>query len=187
MVGGTGFKILRLGLCLVFSLADDTPLHPTAEGARAELQPHPLHPRTSLMKIVRGPGHPSNTRNITAVEKVTQAAVEEPLYVVVLIGSFENTPHSGYMNGPFTPWNTTQLQKMKRFCTFRHEDIFKKYPWGAWVARSVKRWALAQVMISRFVSASPAPGSAPTVWSLLGSLSLHPPPLLCSLSLSLSK
>ena len=38
--------------------------------------------------------------------------------------------------------------------------------WGAWVAQSVKRLTSAQVMISRFVSPSPASGSVLTAQSL---------------------
>ena len=37
---------------------------------------------------------------------------------------------------------------------------------GAWVAQSVKRPTLAQVMISQFVGSSPASGSVLTAWSL---------------------
>ena len=38
--------------------------------------------------------------------------------------------------------------------------------WGTWVAQSVKRPTLAQVMISRFVSSSPTWGSVLTAQSL---------------------
>ena len=38
--------------------------------------------------------------------------------------------------------------------------------WGAWVAHSVKRQTLAQVMISRSVGSSPASGSVLTAQSL---------------------
>ena len=51
---------------------------------------------------------------------------------------------------------------------------------GAWVAQAVKCPTLAQVMISQFVSSSPALGSVLTAGSLLGILSLP-------LSLCLSK
>ena len=44
--------------------------------------------------------------------------------------------------------------------------------WGAWVAQVVKRLTWAQVMISWFTGSSPASGSALTVWSLPGILSL---------------
>ena len=47
--------------------------------------------------------------------------------------------------------------------------------WGDWVAQSVKRLTLAQVMISWFMSMSPALGSVLTAQSLepaLGSVSL---------------
>ena len=54
---------------------------------------------------------------------------------------------------------------------------------GAWVAQSVKRPTLAQVMISGSVSLSPASGSVLTAWSLLQilspSLSALPPLMLC--------
>ena len=62
---------------------------------------------------------------------------------------------------------------------------------GAWVASSVKRPTLAQVMISRFVSLSPASGSVltnqslePALDSVSPSLSA-PPPTLERLSMSL--
>ena len=63
---------------------------------------------------------------------------------------------------------------------------------GSWVAQSVKGYnqlvISAQVMISRFVSSRPKLGSALTVQSLLGilslSLSLYPSLLVLSLSLS---
>ena len=63
--------------------------------------------------------------------------------------------------------------------------------WGACVAQSVKRPTSAQVMISQFVSLSPALGSVLTAQSLEPALdsvspSLSAPPLL-ALSLSLSK
>ena len=63
---------------------------------------------------------------------------------------------------------------------------------GVWVAQSVKRLTLAQVMISLFVSSSPVSGSVliarslePASDSVSPSLSA-PPPLSLSLSLSLS-
>ena len=61
--------------------------------------------------------------------------------------------------------------------------------WGAWVAQSVKRPTLAQVMISQFVSSSPALDSVLTARSLepasdCVSLSLCPSPIH---TLSLSK
>ena len=66
---------------------------------------------------------------------------------------------------------------------------------GAWVAQLVKRLTLVQVMISPFVSSSPASGSVVTAWSLepasdsvSPSLSAPPPLVLCpSLSLSVPK
>ena len=63
---------------------------------------------------------------------------------------------------------------------------------GAWVAQSVERLTWAQVMISWFVSSSPASGSVPTARSLgpgfgfCVSLSLCPTPTR-ALSLSLSQ
>ena len=65
--------------------------------------------------------------------------------------------------------------------------------WGTWVAQSVERLTLAQVMISRFVSLSPALGSVLTAQSLEPasdsvSPSLYPSPThALSLCLSLSK
>ena len=59
---------------------------------------------------------------------------------------------------------------------------------GALVAQLVKPPTLAQVMISQLVGLNPAQGSALTVQSLLGILSLPlslPLPCLCSLSFSL--
>ena len=65
-----------------------------------------------------------------------------------------------------------------------------KWFWGAWLAQSVKRLTSAQVMISQFVSSSPASGSVLIAQSLepasdSGSPALCAPPLLI-LSLSLS-
>ena len=61
---------------------------------------------------------------------------------------------------------------------------------GAWVAQSVKRLTLAQVMISQFVGWSPASGSVLTaqcpLWIFCLPLSL-PFPCSCSLSLSPKK
>ena len=60
--------------------------------------------------------------------------------------------------------------------------LFKQsISWGAWVAQSVKRLTLAQVMISQFVISSPALGSVLKAWSLEPasdsvSLSLCPSP-----------
>ena len=62
---------------------------------------------------------------------------------------------------------------------------------GAWVAQAVKHLTVAQVMISRSVSLSPALGSVLTVQSLGPASDSVPPSLLASsplvLSLSLSK
>ena len=44
--------------------------------------------------------------------------------------------------------------------------------WGAWVAQSVEHPTLAQVMISWFMSSSPASGSVLTAQSLLQILCL---------------
>ena len=54
------------------------------------------------------------------------------------------------------------------------------YYWGAWVAQSVKRLTLAQVMISWFMSSSPAWGSLLSAQSRLQILCLllSVPPLL---------
>ena len=63
----------------------------------------------------------------------------------------------------------------------------KRIKWGAWVAQSVEHLTSAQVMISQFVSSSPALGSRLSAQRLLRILC--PPlslPLPCSLSLSLS-
>ena len=59
----------------------------------------------------------------------------------------------------------------------------KKKGGGAWVAQSVERPTSAQVMISRFVSSSPASGSVLLAWALEPasdsvSPSLSTPPLL---------
>ena len=62
-------------------------------------------------------------------------------------------------------------------------------PWDAWVAQSVKRLTLTQVMISRLVSLSPTLGSMLTAQSLepaLDSPCLSAPPLFIYLSPSLS-
>ena len=53
--------------------------------------------------------------------------------------------------------------------------------WGTWVAQLVKRLTAAQVMISWFMSSSPALGSVVRAWSLEAasdsvSLALHPSP-----------
>ena len=57
---------------------------------------------------------------------------------------------------------------------------------GAWVAQSVRRLASAHVVISRFVSSSPASGSVltaqsrePALDSVSPSLSAPPPLMLC--------
>ena len=68
--------------------------------------------------------------------------------------------------------------------------IEKCRPWGPWVAQSVEHPTSALVMISQFLSSSPASGSVRTAWSLEPasdsvSPSLSAPPLLV-LCLSLS-
>ena len=62
---------------------------------------------------------------------------------------------------------------------------------GIWVAQSVKRLTLAQVMISQLVGLSPASGSVltaqspePALNSVSPSLSTLPPVILLTLSLS---
>ena len=69
-----------------------------------------------------------------------------------------------------------------------YTPIKKQSYWDAWVAQSVKHPALAQVMISRFMSSSPASGSLLAAWSplqvLCPSLSLCPSPYSHLLSLS---
>ena len=75
---------------------------------------------------------------------------------------------------------------------FQSHVLIQVWGWGAWVAQSVERSTSAQVMISQFVSLSPALSSVLTAQSLepaLDSVSLSlsaPPPLMRSLSLSLS-
>ena len=51
---------------------------------------------------------------------------------------------------------------------FSIKSSLKKYvkKRGAWVAQSLKCLTSAQVMISRFMSSSPASGSVLTAWSL---------------------
>ena len=72
---------------------------------------------------------------------------------------------------------------------FRHRKQLLR---GTWVAQSVKRLTVAQVMISPLVSLSPASGSVLMAQSLEPasdsvSPSLSVPPHSCSVSLSLSK
>ena len=64
----------------------------------------------------------------------------------------------------------------------------ERYVGGSWVAQLIKRLTSVQVMISWFVSSSPALGSVLTAQSLepaLDSPSLSAPPHVCSVSLSL--
>ena len=66
----------------------------------------------------------------------------------------------------------------------------KKETWGAWVAQSVERPSLVQVMISQFVGSSPMLGSVLTAQSLDPASILCLPfslPLPCSHSVSLSQ
>ena len=50
--------------------------------------------------------------------------------------------------------------------SFKRKVPFKNHERGAWVAQSVKRLTLAEVMISRFVGSSPMSGSVLTARSL---------------------
>ena len=61
-----------------------------------------------------------------------------------------------------------------------------KCGWGAWLVQSVKCLTSAQVMISWFVSSSPALGSVLTAGSLEPASDSVSPSLSASLSLSLS-
>ena len=75
-------------------------------------------------------------------------------------------------------------------CTKGFEKV-KRIGAPGWLSQlSIQLFILAQVMISRFMRSIPASGSAPTVRSLLGILSLlalsAPPLLVVSLSLSVS-
>ena len=72
--------------------------------------------------------------------------------------------------------------------------LLKERCGGTWVAQSVKRLILAQVMISQFLSSSPELGSVLTAWSLepasdpvSPSLSAPPPTHALSVCLSFSK
>ena len=63
-------------------------------------------------------------------------------------------------------------------------SLKKIYSWGTWVAQSVEYLTSAQVMISQFMSSSPASGSLLSAQSLLWNLCLPLPvplPLLLSL------
>ena len=81
-----------------------------------------------------------------------------------------------------------RLQKQAGICAWR--AIPRKVTFrGAWVAQLVKRLTSAQVMISPFVSSSPASGSVLTAQSLEPvsdsvSPSLSDPPSVHALSLS---
>ena len=86
-------------------------------------------------------------------------------------------PATGAAHDLGLPW--------KSLCFFK-----KDHSRGTWVARSVRRPTLAQVMISRFVGSSPASGSVLTAQSLQSAicvtLSLCPSPA-HALSLSVSR
>ena len=79
-----------------------------------------------------------------------------------------------------------KMVKMVSFmlCEFYSKNLNKG---GTWVAQSVKRWTLAQVMILWFMDWSPTSGSMPgACFQFCVSLSL-PLPHSCSVSLCLSK
>ena len=70
------------------------------------------------------------------------------------------------------------------FILTTQQSGFRKYiPWGTWVAQSVKHLTLAQVMISQFLSSSPASGSVlntcPEPGACFGFCVLLSLPLLC--------
>ena len=81
----------------------------------------------------------------------------------------------------FNTFNVVSLQGRSDGSCKIMEMPQKETTWGAWVAQSVKRPTSAQVMISWFVSSSPASGSVLTAQSLEpGSDSVSPsapPPL----------
>ena len=77
-------------------------------------------------------------------------------------------------------------------CIEEMPSIKSNVTWGTWVAQSVKRPNLAQVMISQFMSSSPASGCVLTAQSLEPasesvSLSLCPSLIMLCLSFSLSQ
>ena len=83
-------------------------------------------------------------------------------------------------------WQTEFVHRLPALLPLLGKTYFR----GAWVAQSVERPTLAQVMISWFVGSNPESGSVLTVWSLESvsdplspSLSALPPFALCSLSL----
>ena len=78
-----------------------------------------------------------------------------------------------------------QLVKCQTLGFHSGHDLKVLWVWGSWVAQSVKRPTSAQIMISQFVSLSPASSSVLTAQSLEPasdsvSPSLHPPLPLCS-------
>ena len=87
-----------------------------------------------------------------------------------------------------TAWVGEVWKDLTCGCTIVHKNIEGGKNRGAWVAQSVKCLTLARVMISRFVSSSPAPGSVLTARSLepaSDSVSVSLPlPYLLSVSLS---
>ena len=86
--------------------------------------------------------------------------------------------------------NTNKQLKYSQVDDVLWWDRKNSFPWGAWVAQSIKRLTSAQVMISWSVSSSPASGSVLTARSLEpASDSLSPSlslPLPCSYSVSVS-
>ena len=84
-------------------------------------------------------------------------------------------------------WKEATFERTLKCTGIRSIGISSGICCGAWVAQSVKRLTSAQVMISQFMSFSPASGSVLTAWSLEPasvSPSLSAPPLL---ALCLSK
>ena len=63
----------------------------------------------------------------------------------------------------------TQICHMRNLLNYQKLTVIslrEEYFWDAWVAHSVKRPTLVQVMISQTVRSSPALGSVLTAWSL---------------------
>ena len=88
-----------------------------------------------------------------------------------------------------THFTKTLISKVSSKVSTSFEQHKSNPSWGTWVAQLVKCPTLAQIMISQFVSSSPASGSVLTAYSLQPasdsvSPSLSAPPLLM-LSLSL--
>ena len=75
-----------------------------------------------------------------------------------------------------------------RWCYFGNRSLEMGPGMPGWLSRlSIWLLVLVRVIISQFVGSSPVLGSALTVWSLLGILSLLPLPLHPTLSLSQNK